>query len=531
MFESGVGSGFDAERQRWIVEDDLEDLGVAESIDGAKDFVTPPNGAKAFGEGVSIEFASKAKAGGGGVGLAVGLVLKEEPHALLGVGGGEGGGPAGGGDGRQSGEAFGGIAVCGEAAELGLVEEGKDGKTLADGRVEPGDDDGGEEGVASTGEKVVIFPDVRNAEDAFPNGRDGGGGGGARGDVWGASEAVGFGFDAESFSETDALGLAAGAFGDFVKEDDALRDLEVGKGLGCEVTERSFGDGSAGLEHDSGSDDFAEEGIGHGEGEGFGDGGVAEEGFVDFAGRDFFAAAVDHLLGATAEGKVAFFVERADIAGAEPAVAAGFGVTLGVAFVAGGDVVAADDDFTGGGGASEVEGAGLREYGDLGAGGEADGAGFSDGWRKGVTGHLMSGFGHAVGFDDRGVEDGLEFGHDAGREGGGTRADKAQVAALDDTAVFRGAGEDGLMDGGDGGVPGGSELSKPAEEVGGEEPGRTDDATAGGQRGEQGCDETVDVKERHHVQAAVLRGKGQSAADVSGGGGEVGVAQRDDFGA
>src|ERR1035441_1271752 len=72
---------------------------------------------------------------------------------------------------------------------------------------------------------------------------------------------------------------------------------------------------------------------------------VAEEGFIDFARSDFFASAVDHLLGAGAEGEVAVGVKRADVAGAEPAVAVGFGVGLGVVFVAGCDVVAADDDF------------------------------------------------------------------------------------------------------------------------------------------------------------------------------------------
>ena len=95
---------------------------------------------------------------------------------------------------------------------------------------------------------MVSLTDVRDAKDAFPDCGDGSSGGGGGGDVGGASEAAGFGFDAEFFSEADTLGLAGGAFGDLVQEDDAAWDFEVREGLAGEVTERRFGNGGSGVE-------------------------------------------------------------------------------------------------------------------------------------------------------------------------------------------------------------------------------------------------------------------------------------------
>ena len=52
-----------------------------------------------------------------------------------------------------------------------------------------------------------------------------------------------------------------------------------------------------------------------------------------------------------------------------------------------------------------------------------------------------------------------------------------------------------------------------------------------GQRREQPCEQAVYVEERHHEVAAVAGGQGVGAGDVGHGGGEVGVRERDGFGA
>ena len=71
---------------------------------------------------------------------------------------------------------------------------------------------------------------------------------------------------------------------------------------------------------------------------------VIQQHAVDLQRADLLAAAVDQFLQPAGQAQVAVVVDRALVAGAEPAVGEGLGVGLGIVFVARGDVAAADDD-------------------------------------------------------------------------------------------------------------------------------------------------------------------------------------------
>jgi len=68
-----------------------------------------------------------------------------------------------------------------------------------------------------------------------------------------------------------------------------------------------------------------------------------------------------------------------------------------------------------------------------------------------------------------------------------------------------GPGKDRLVHGGNGRVPRRVELLDESEESESAETGRAHDLGAGQQAGEHHSDEPVDVEQRHHVEAAILR--------------------------
>ena len=241
--------------------------------------------------------------------------------------------------------------------------------------------------------------------------------------------------------------------------------------------------------------------MGDGEGEGLFDIGMSEEGFIDFAGRDFFTAPIDQLFETAGEAQVAFFVETALVAGAEPAVNKGGAVGVFIVDVAGSDIGAADDDFTDVACGEEIA-FGIH-YGHLGACGEADEAGFVLAGRQGIAGHLVAGFGHAVGFEDGAAEGLFKTREDDGWEGGRGGADEAEFCVACGFTELAGTAEDPLVHGGDGGVPGGRGVAEPIEEMLGVDAVGADDGGLYFERGEEGGCQAVDVEERHDVEAAI----------------------------
>ena len=98
-------------------------------------------------------------------------------------------------------------------------------------------------------------------------------------------------------------------------------------------------------QHHRRGDFFAPGGMRHAEGDRFGHGGMREQHFVDFARRNFFAAAIDQFLDAAGQREIAVGIEKALIAGAEPAVGEGLRVGFGIIFVAGDHVRSLNDHF------------------------------------------------------------------------------------------------------------------------------------------------------------------------------------------
>ena len=250
--------------------------------------------------------------------------------------------------------------------------------------------------------------------------------------------------------------------------------------------------------------------------------------FVHLARGNFLTAAIDDFLEPPGDGDVALRIHHALVAGAEPAVGIGLAVGLGIVFVAGGDVGAANHDLPRRAARQnlpvDVHDGHLRPRRETYAAGNALAI-------ERVAGHLVRGFGHAIGLDHRCVENFFEFANDLRRQRGRRRADEAQRIGGDDILVVRRPCDDGLMHGRHGRVPGGPGFGHPCKKFQRVETGSAENASPARQRRQQSGDETVDVEQRHDVQAAIAGGQLHRIAYVAGRGADIALRQRDDLGA
>ena len=121
-----------------------------------------------------------------------------------------------------------------------------------------------------------------------------------------------------------------------------------------------------------------------------------------------------------------------------------------------------------------------------------------------IAGHLVRGLGHAVGLDQGSVERRLDRLDHLGRHGRGGRAHKPQRVRGDHIPIVGRPGEDRLVHGRHGRVPGRPALAHPGEEPQGIEARRAEDQAAGIERRQQTGHQAVDVEEGHDVQPAIL---------------------------
>src|SRR5579862_2796883 len=195
--------------------------------------------------------------------------------------------------------------------------------------------------------------------------------------------------------DVQTLDLAGGRArngGDDVK---LLGSLEIGETLAAMRDQFRFGNGFA--EDYGGGNFLAPGGMWDAERYCFGDGGMREQYFVNFARSDFLAAAVDHLFEASGELQIAFGVERALIAGAEPASHKRFGVGFRIVFVGMDHARSLNDHFALAARRQQI--AGFVHDPDADSGGRAYAAELVRGRRQRIGRHLVRGFGHAVSFE------------------------------------------------------------------------------------------------------------------------------------
>lgn len=247
---------------------------------------------------------------------------------------------------------------------------------------------------------------------------------------------------------------------------------------------------------------------------------MARDGVVELDGADFLPALVDQLLDAARDEDVALLVDAALVAGAEEAIL-GEGGRVGrrVVQVALGDVLAADADL--GLAAHGHLLAGVVQDLDLDALADADARGLALSGRERVRGHLVRGFGHGVGFEDRRVVRLFQRVEGGRGEWGGAGSDEADLGL----GVGRGVLEEDLVDGGDRRVPIGLVGDEVVPEFRGRELGRDNDRPAGVEGRQEACEEAVDVEERHDEHGAVRGRQIICGLDVLHGPGEVSVRQ------
>src|ERR1700722_6520299 len=176
--------------------------------------------------------------------------------------------------------------------------------------------------------------------------------------------------------QPDTLELTSRALGDLGQEKDFSRRLERRQALGEERPKLLFGGAQALAQDHRRADVLAEHRVRHGERHRLQDGGVVHQSFIDLAGRDLLAAAVDDLLQPPGQRQVAVGVDDALIAGTEPAVDERLAVRLRIVLVSHGDVLPANDDFAGFSWAHEQSS--LVHDGDLRTRRDAHRSGFAD---------------------------------------------------------------------------------------------------------------------------------------------------------
>ncbi len=142
----------------------------------------------------------------------------------------------------------------------------------------------------------------------------------------------------------------------------------------------------------------------------------------------------------------------------------------------------------------------------------------------------MRRLGHAISFDQRRAEGRFEFRDDLRRHRRRGRSEEAQRIGGDDVLVLRGAREDRLMHRWHRRVPGRPGLTYPAEEFQRVETGRAEHGAAARKRREQSRDQSMDMKQRHDIQAAIDRRKLQRLGDIACRGADIALRERNDLG-
>ena len=268
--------------------------------------------------------------------------------------------------------------------------------------------------------------------------------------------------------------------------------------------------------------------MGHGEGDGLRHRRMLEQRLVDFARGDILAAAIDHLAGAAGQIEIAFVVEKTLVAGLEPIAGEGGRRRGRVAVITGHDASAAHRDVAGLAGRQHV--AAVVQDRDIEADRDADGTGLALARRQRIAGNRRGGsFRHAVEFDDRGAEGPFQLGEHPRRQRRRGGADQAQPDAGDLIRVEPRLGENGLMHGRHGGVPGRRKVAQPAEEAIDVAARRANHASACRKRCHHGGDQTVTMKQRQHVQAAIGFAQLQCCNGAEGRRADIGVRERDDL--
>ena len=112
---------------------------------------------------------------------------------------------------------------------------------------------------------------------------------------------------------------------------------------------------------------------------------------------------------------------------------------------------------------------------------------------------------HAVALDHRRAERRFQVAHHLRRQGRRGGAEEAQLHPPDDLPVALRPRQDRLVHGRHRRVPGGPLRIEPAEEAQRVEARRADHRPAARERGQRRRDQPVDVEQRHHVEAGVVR--------------------------
>src|SRR5579871_327441 len=123
------------------------------------------------------------------------------------------------------------------------------------------------------------------------------------------------------FAERGALRLAGGAFRYLVHEQDVAWHFKGRQLGGRELPQFAFGGLTSGTAHNCSRDIFSERRMRNAEGGRIRDGRMRGQYVINFLGTDFLAASIHQLFYAARDIEVAFFIEAAEVAGTEPAIA------------------------------------------------------------------------------------------------------------------------------------------------------------------------------------------------------------------
>ena len=254
---------------------------------------------------------------------------------------------------------------------------------------------------------------------------------------------------------------------------------------------------------------------------------MREQHLVDLARRDLLAAAIDQLLDPPDQREVALGVEKALIAGPEPAVGKRRGVGFWVVFVPRDDVRPLDDDLAALPRLQKLPGGVHDADADVGA--ASDRPRLADaGWQR-IRRHLVRRLGHAVRLEHRRAKRGLELVHDLRRQRRAARSNETEAFGPGRPSrreIRIGAGEQQLVQRRHCRVPRHAVIPGNPPERQRTELRRHDDGAAGRQRGERRRDKAMHVEQRHDAERDIVGAEPIAARDVARRDGQVRVGER-----
>ncbi len=253
---------------------------------------------------------------------------------------------------------------------------------------------------------------------------------------------------------------------------------------------------------------------------------VLQQDLIHFSRRNFLPSAVDDLLETAGDEKVAVRIQMAPIPRAEPPPDKGAAIGFGVVLISQHHIRAANHDFAVFSGGIRLPASSMIAT--SGPAASPTEPGFRLPRREPVARNLWSSLGHPVGLDERDMKHAFHLRHELPRHRRGGGADESQRRARHDARMVHSVLQDLLVNRGCRRIPRGVKRLHPFKELRSGKAPRANDARTRRERSKDRA-QTMNVKERHHIQTTIALNQLECSANIMCGGTDVPVCQGHQF--